>query len=57
MIVTLDIMGQLLRAVTGGTEPEISGRDNPRTMALVDAAYRAIATGRSASLRESNATE
>jgi predicted dehydrogenase len=42
-------MGQLLRAVKEGTEPEISGRDNLRTMALVDAAYRAAASGCAAS--------
>jgi predicted dehydrogenase len=38
-------MAQLLRAVEDGNEPEIGGRDNLRTMALVEAAYRAAATG------------
>jgi hypothetical protein len=32
-------MAQLLCALEEGTEPEISGRDNLRTMALVDACY------------------
>jgi predicted dehydrogenase len=32
-------MAQLLVALERGTEPEIGGRDNLRTMALVDAAY------------------
>ncbi len=38
-------MGQLLRAVATGSGPEISGDDNLRTMALVDAAYEAARTG------------
>lgn len=33
-------MAQLLVAVEEGNEPEISGRDNLRTMALVEAGYR-----------------
>lgn len=32
-------MGQLLAAIENGSEPTISGRDNLKTMALVDAAY------------------
>ncbi len=32
-------MGQLLAAIDHGSEPLIAGRDNLRTMALVDAAY------------------
>ena len=36
-------MGQLMKAVERDEEPEISGRDNLRTMALVEAAYRAVA--------------
>ena len=32
-------MGQLLIALETGKEPAISGRDNLKTMALVDAAY------------------
>jgi predicted dehydrogenase len=38
-------MAQLLRAVETGTQPEISGRDNLRTMTLVEAAYLSAATG------------
>jgi len=39
-------MAQLLVAVENGAEPEISGRDNLKTMALVDAAYRSAAEHR-----------
>lgn len=35
-------MGQLMKAIETGSEPEIGGRDNLRTMALVEAAYRAV---------------
>ncbi|MFC5703984.1 Gfo/Idh/MocA family protein [Cohnella faecalis] len=35
-------MAQLLRAVETDAEPEIGGRDNLRTMALVDACYRSL---------------
>jgi predicted dehydrogenase len=35
-------MGQLLDSLTDGTEPAVSGRDNLRTMALVDACYKSI---------------
>jgi predicted dehydrogenase len=35
-------MAQLLCALEEGTEPEISGRDNLRTMALVDACYLSV---------------
>lgn len=35
-------MAQLLRAVETDTEPEISGRDNLRTIAAVEACYRSI---------------
>lgn len=38
-------MGQLLRAIASGTELEVSGTDNLRTMALVDAAYESARTG------------
>lgn len=37
-------MAQLLVALESGREPAISGRDNLRTMALVDAAYRSVET-------------
>lgn len=45
-------MGQLLRAVEEGSEPEISGRDNLHTMALVEAAYRSVDEGRAVSVKE-----
>ncbi len=35
-------MGQLLDAITDGAEPAVSGRDNLRTMALVDACYQSL---------------
>jgi predicted dehydrogenase len=37
-------MAQLMRALQEGSEPEISGHDNLKTMALIDAAYRSIET-------------
>ncbi|HEX7291250.1 MAG TPA: Gfo/Idh/MocA family oxidoreductase [Conexibacter sp.] len=45
-------MAQLLRAVEGGGEPEISGRDNLKTMALIEAAYRSAAERRTVELQE-----
>ena len=48
-------MGQLMRAVEEGTEPEISGRDNLKTMALVEAAYRSVAEGRAVAAAEMRA--
>lgn len=38
-------MAQLLRAVEEDTEPEISGRDNLKTMAAIDACYESIKEG------------
>jgi predicted dehydrogenase len=35
-------MGQLLDSLARGTEPEISGRDNLGTMALMEAGYRSL---------------
>jgi predicted dehydrogenase len=35
-------MGELLDSLTNGTEPAIGGRDNLKTMALVDACYRSL---------------
>jgi hypothetical protein len=35
-------MGQLLEALAKGAEPTISGRDNLKTMALVEACYKSI---------------
>lgn len=43
-------MGQLLVALETGTTPAISGRDNLKTMALVDAAYRSAAEHRAIEL-------
>ena len=45
-------MGQLMRAIEEGTEPEISGRDNLKTMALIEAAYLSAREGRAVELRE-----
>ena len=45
-------MAQLLIALESKTEPAISGRDNLRTMALVDAAYRSAAEQRAVPLNE-----
>ena len=45
-------MGQLMKAIETGTEPELNGPDNLRTMALVEAAYRAAKTGQAVSVPE-----
>ncbi|MFC0330276.1 Gfo/Idh/MocA family protein [Paenibacillus sepulcri] len=45
-------MAQLLRAVETDSEPEIGGRDNLRTMALVEACYKSIAEGRTVTFSE-----
>ena len=45
-------MAQLLCALEDNTEPEVSGRDNLRTMALVDAAYRSAQEHRAVSIDE-----
>jgi len=45
-------MAQLLIALETGTEPAISGRDNLKTMALVDAAYLSAVQFRSVGLDE-----
>lgn len=45
-------MAQLLCALEDGTEPEISGRDNLKTMALVDACYRSVEEHRAVELEE-----
>ena len=49
-------MAQLLIALESGTEPAISGRDNLKTMALVEAAYLSAAQLRSISIEEVMAT-
>ena len=41
-------MGQLMKAIETGSEPEISGRDNLRTMALIEAAYKSSESGQAA---------
>jgi hypothetical protein len=45
-------MAQLLCALEEGREPEISGRDNLRTMALVEACYRSVREHRAVELAE-----
>ncbi|PRX11315.1 UNVERIFIED_ORG: putative dehydrogenase [Martelella mediterranea] len=45
-------MAQLLRAVETGGEPEISGRDNLKTLACVEACYRSIEEERTVPLAE-----
>jgi predicted dehydrogenase len=45
-------MGQLLLALERGEAPAISGRDNLRTMALVEAAYRSVAEKRVVEMAE-----
>lgn len=45
-------MAQLLCALEEGREPEISGSDNLRTMALVDACYQSVRERRAVELRE-----
>ena len=45
-------MAQLLVALEQGAEPEISGRDNLGTMALVDAAYRSAHERRAVAITE-----
>jgi predicted dehydrogenase len=45
-------MAQLLRAVEDDTEPEISGKDNLKTIAAVEACYKSIQEGRTVSFSE-----
>jgi predicted dehydrogenase len=45
-------MGQLLDALAKGTEPVISGRDNLKTMALVEACYKSIEEHRPVKVEE-----
>jgi len=45
-------MGQLFDSLTEGTEPAISGRDNLRTMALLDACYKSLAEHRPVEIEE-----
>ena len=46
------VMEQLQYALKTGTPPALSGADNLRTMALVEAGYRSIAEGRTVRLAE-----
>ncbi|MEK7751932.1 MAG: gfo/Idh/MocA family oxidoreductase, partial [Acidobacteriota bacterium] len=45
-------MGQLLEALATGAEPAIGGRDNLKTMALVDACYKSLEEHRVVRLAE-----
>ena len=45
-------MAQLMCAVEDNREPEISGRDNLQTMALVDACYRSAKEHRAIEIAE-----
>ena len=45
-------MGQLMDSIARGTEPEIGGRDNLDTMALVDACYLSLREHRSVAVEE-----
>ncbi len=45
-------LDRLLTAIEDGTQPSNSGRDNVRTVALLDAAYRSAASGRPVNLVE-----
>ena len=45
-------MAQLMRAIQEDSEPEISGQDNLKTMALIDACYKSASTHCGVSLRE-----
>lgn len=45
-------MGQLMRAIGEGSEPELSGPDNLKTMALLEAAYLSADEGRAVGLDE-----
>ncbi len=44
-------LNELLTSVEGGTDPANSGRDNLKTVALLDAAYRSAADGRAVTLK------
>jgi predicted dehydrogenase len=45
-------MGQLMRAIQENSEPEISGQDNLKTMALIDACYKSLDEGRAVRIEE-----
>lgn len=46
------VMEQLQYALKSGTAPALTGADNVRTMALIEAGYRSIAEGRAVRLNE-----
>jgi predicted dehydrogenase len=50
-------MAQLLVALEEGSEPEIGGRDNLGTMALVEACYRSVAEHRAVEIAEVTRTD
>jgi len=50
-------MGELMEAIARGTEPGISGRDNLKTMALVDACYLSLQEHRPVRLDEITAAD
>jgi predicted dehydrogenase len=50
-------MAQLLVALENGAEPEISGRENLGTMALVEACYRSVAEHRAVRIDEIHAAK
>jgi predicted dehydrogenase len=50
-------MAQLLVALETDTEPEISGRDNLKTMALVEAAYASVAQSRAIPLQPADTAD
>ncbi|HEY6978276.1 MAG TPA: hypothetical protein VH396_18375, partial [Chitinophagaceae bacterium] len=45
-------MAQLIVAIENNTEPEISGKDNLKTMALVDACYHSYREHRAVAIEE-----
>ncbi len=45
-------MGMLLDALASGSEPAVSGRDNLKTMALLDACYKSLAEHRPVEIEE-----
>jgi len=45
-------MAQLMRAIEDDTEPEISGKDNLKTLAVVDACYKSVDEKRTVALTE-----
>ena len=49
-------MGMLLDSLTDGSEPAVGGRDNLKTMALVEACYKSIEERRPVSIEEILAT-